>query len=108
MPQRKSDCRLGQACPASLSIAKSAEAEKVGASGGAGIVRLALGQGEEETNVEAAGAQPRDLTRRIRGRTQPEPRQPARRGRYSTARMGVRNPQRSSDAWDGTRRGGPR
>src|SRR5882724_8530457 len=31
MPQRKSDCRWGQACPASLSIAKSAEAEKAGA-----------------------------------------------------------------------------
>ena len=31
MPQRKSDCRLGQACPAFLSIAKSAEAEKAGA-----------------------------------------------------------------------------
>src|SRR5258708_2356108 len=31
MPQRKSDCRWGQACPAFLLIAKSAEAEKVGA-----------------------------------------------------------------------------
>jgi hypothetical protein len=31
MPQRKSDPRLGQACPASLSIAKSAEAKKAGA-----------------------------------------------------------------------------
>src|ERR1700716_4248135 len=31
MPQRKSDFRLGQACPASLLIAKSAEAEKAGA-----------------------------------------------------------------------------
>jgi hypothetical protein len=31
MPQRKSDCRLGQACPVFLLIAKSAEAEKAGA-----------------------------------------------------------------------------
>ncbi len=31
MPQRKSDCRLGQACPAFFLIAKSVEAEKVGA-----------------------------------------------------------------------------
>lgn len=31
MAQRKSDCRFGQACPASLSMAKSAEAEKAGA-----------------------------------------------------------------------------
>src|SRR5262245_56198149 len=31
MAQRKSGCRWGQACPASLSIAKSAEAEKAGA-----------------------------------------------------------------------------
>src|SRR5258708_5439265 len=31
MPQRKSDCRLGQACPAFFVIAKSAEAEKAGA-----------------------------------------------------------------------------
>src|SRR5260370_34181155 len=30
MPQRKSDCRFGQGCPASLLIAKSAEAEKAG------------------------------------------------------------------------------
>src|SRR5438046_1392129 len=31
MSQRKSDCRWVQACPAFLSIAKSAEAEKAGA-----------------------------------------------------------------------------
>jgi hypothetical protein len=31
MPQRKSVCRWGQACPAGLLIAKSAEAEKAGA-----------------------------------------------------------------------------
>src|SRR5450759_1371108 len=31
MPQRKSGRRLGQGCPASLSMAKSAEAEKAGA-----------------------------------------------------------------------------
>src|SRR6266536_2546512 len=31
MPQRKSACRFGQACPAGLSMAKSAEAEKAGA-----------------------------------------------------------------------------
>lgn len=31
MPQRKSGCRLGQACPAALSIAKSAEAVNAGA-----------------------------------------------------------------------------
>ena len=31
MPQQKSDCRWGQACPAFFVIAKSAEAEKAGA-----------------------------------------------------------------------------
>src|ERR1019366_5547624 len=31
MPQRESVCRWGQACPAGLLIAKSAEAEKAGA-----------------------------------------------------------------------------
>src|SRR6266571_5145080 len=31
MAQRKSDCRFGHACPASLSMAKSADAEKAGA-----------------------------------------------------------------------------
>src|ERR1700689_3233488 len=31
MAQRKSGCRFGQGCPASLSMAKSAEAEKAGA-----------------------------------------------------------------------------
>src|SRR5260370_11909227 len=31
MPQQRSDCRWGQACPAFFVIAKSAEAEKAGA-----------------------------------------------------------------------------
>ena len=47
---------------------------------------------EGDDHAEAQRAQLRDLARRLRRRARPEPRQPARRGRRASARVGVRDP----------------
>ncbi len=57
MAQRKSGSRCGQACPAFLSMAKSAEAEKAGADAAQPDAARAVRSQAEATRVAAAHGQ---------------------------------------------------